>query len=302
MIKYINFNQEDWAFEIEALRQAGPLNPATGRPKPLPVISYAGKPQVQILGGGLRVAALAFSPDSKVLATAAGNSVRLWDTSTGTLLQTVEILKRTKNVPSRFPFLSPAPFLGFSRDSGMLEAGWVGEPGSLYDVRTGKVVGGFDTPAAERRGVLSPDGKLVANGNVTGTVLLKDSHSGELLRTLIGDISVVCVPAFSSDGKTLACGGTGTGILRWDTRTWAALPTLRNTGMAYGLEFSPNGKALAGWTGQDSVGLWAAESGSLLQMLEAHPGGVGPFDFSPDGAVLATAGTEDNAVKLRRWR
>ncbi len=285
---------------IEAIRRAGPLSPASGRPKSVPVVSYAGKPQVYTLSGHEgRVLSLAFSPDSKVLATAAGNSVRLWDTSTGTLLRAVEIDKpKSGRVHSLF--------LGFSRDSGTLEAAWYGERvgGLLWDVRTGEVVGGFEAPAqAQPRayGVLSPDGKMVASGNVTGTVHLEDSKTGELIRTLRGDIDVGYEPAFSSDGKTLACGGSD-GIQLWDTETWAVLRTLRNTGSVYYLKFSPNGKALAGWTGGDSVSMWEIESGSLLQRLEGHPGGVGPYVFSPDGTVLATAGTQDRAVKLWRWR
>jgi WD40 repeat protein len=294
--------QDNSGANYVAVRQAVPPIPANGRAGTPPVISYAGKPLVQVLSVDLRGASLAFSPDSKVLATAAGNSARLWLTSSGTLLQTVEILRRTKSVPSRFPFLSPAPFLGFSRDSGTLEAGWVGEPGSLYDVRTGKVVGGFDLPTTPRGRVLSPDGKLMAAGNVSGTVLVEDSHTGQLLRTLQGHDGTAYAPVFSSDGKALASGGIDGSIIIWDTGTWAVLRTLRNIGSVYELRFSPNGKALAGWTGQDSVGLWEVQSGSLLQTILAHPGGVGPFDFSPDGAVLATAGTEDNAVKLWRWR
>jgi hypothetical protein len=288
---------------IAAIRPAGPLRPATDQPNSPAVISYAGKPQVQILGGDLRVESLAFSPDSKVLATAAGNSARLWDASTGTLLQTVEIWRRTKSGPVH-SLLSPPPFLGFSRDSGTLEAGWPGEPGALYDVRTGKLVGGFDTPAVPRGSILSPDGKLMAAGNVAGTVLLEDSHTGQLVRVLQGHDGTAYAPAFSSDGKTLACGGVDGSILIWDTETWTVLRTLRNTGGVHDLRFSPNGKALAGLrNGQDdSVSLWGVESGSLLQILEAHPGGVGPFGFSPDGTILATAGTEDSTVKLWHWR
>ena len=61
--------------------------------------------------------------------------------------------------------------------------------------------------------------------------------------------------------------------------------------------FSPDGQRLASESGDGTVKLWDAGSGSLLQTLEGHTDWVSAVAFSPDGQRLASA-SNDGTVKL----
>ena len=63
------------------------------------------------------------------------------------------------------------------------------------------------------------------------------------------------------------------------------------------VSFSPDGKALATGSGDNTVKLWDLKTGRELHTLKEHSGGVFSVSFSPDGKTLAT-GSQDRTVKL----
>jgi WD40 repeat protein len=111
------------------------------------------------------VSGVAYSPDGRVLAAAAGaqrdGAVRLWDTSDGALLQTLQ------------------PYAGTA-------AGEVG---------IGHWIGGV---------VFAPDGSLLAAGGDDGTLRLWRTADGALLAELEGHTAGVLNLAFAPDGTALA--------------------------------------------------------------------------------------------------
>ncbi|PMD28771.1 WD40 repeat-like protein, partial [Hyaloscypha variabilis F] len=62
------------------------------------------------------------------------------------------------------------------------------------------------------------------------------------------------------------------------------------------IAFSPDSKLLAS-ASDETVKLWDAGSGVVLQTLEGHSGHVNAMAFSPDGKLLASA-SDDKTVKL----
>src|SRR5260370_21914726 len=110
----------------------------------------------------------------------------------------------------------------------------------------------------------SPDGKTLATGQRDGTVVVWDS-SGRELRRLKGEDRPVTVLGFSPDGKVLASGH--------------ARVVFRDDGPGAGKN-------------DCAVRLWDVASGKELHRLAGHGAAVTAALFSPDGRLLATAGSD----------
>lgn len=119
------------------------------------------------------------------------------------------------------------------------------------------------------------------------------------------------VIAFSPDGRTLLEGSHVDGSLRaWrpaeQTGTEAArLPAA--IGWQVGIDWSPQGDALAVSTGEGQVTIWDTSAWQPTRTFDAHEAApidegldpyarIGNMDWSPDGGRLATGGFDDVAV------
>src|SRR5262249_12571196 len=122
------------------------------------------------------VYAVAFSPDSKLLASGGGDrdrTVRLWDTSTG---------KEVRRWDVPLGWVGP---LAFSPDSKTLA--WGSQQGmiSLYDVASGEERRRLRIPGQDETWVMalafSPDGKTLASGGTEKAARLWDVATGKEL-------------------------------------------------------------------------------------------------------------------------
>ena len=142
--------------------------------------------------------------------------------------------------------------------------------------------------------VFTPDGKLIATANRSGTVILWDAaHGTETLR-LVGHTGVITSMAITADGKTLATGGEDRSIRLWDVATGRELHTLRgHTQAVQGLSFSADNKLLVAreWA-LSSPRLWDVASGREY-LFRGGRSLCSTAALSLDGKIVATASGHD---------
>ncbi len=221
--------------------------------------------------------AVAFSSDSKVIATASAD-IHLWDAASGKRLRSLDSSVIPGHVPpgaNKVPNGQAARRYGpgvvvslhFSPDGKQVLAGyhsWV----VLWDAASGKEIRHFeDTYASTVR--FMPNGKelLVV---APGAFRFLEAASGKPIRLYEGHESAIHSIAFAPDGKQLATGTTDDGVRIWETASRKALLASDNqTTMVNSLAYSPRGDCLVGALGSDIV-VWDPRTGAQRLRLAAH--------------------------------
>ncbi|MDH3459812.1 MAG: hypothetical protein OEM00_02330 [Burkholderiaceae bacterium] len=249
------------------------------------------------------VNSVAFSPDSKVLASVgADRRVMLWD----------PIKRKALGAPLT-GHKAQASSIAFSPDGAFLVSGGADEL-IFWNVSGHKLLGvvstGGDKTDPRGKGharsvgvtdiAFSADGKLLAAA-LGDTVLLFDaSRRAPLSLRLTGHRGNVLSIAFSPDGRTIAAAGLDQEISLWDVAKGTRLAVLKTKqqGSVASIAFSPNGKLLASGGIDKQVTLWDVNSRKQLgEPLKGHEDSVRGVAFSPDNKLIASTG-EDGRVIL----
>jgi molecular chaperone DnaK len=150
------------------------------------------------------VVAVAFAPDDSVLATAAGQAVRLWDPVDGTVRAV--LTGHTGAVAA----------LAFSHDSSFLITASHDRTVRVFDASLGICLRTFSSHTGSVRSVAcSPGEGLVASGGDDRIVRLWRPESGEEITPLAGHGNYVLAVAFSPDGSVLASGSQDNTVGIW---------------------------------------------------------------------------------------
>lgn len=289
------------------------------------------QPTKHVLKHDQRVGRLAFSPDSKLLATESTDGIALWDVRKG---KVVGLLKLVNTGMEDF---------AFNRDGKRLVVTTLAANSSalqILNVANGRVELIIVLPERTLVLAVSADGKRAATGFGKAIQVWDLVKGKEVLKILSAHPRGATCLSFSPDGTQLASGGDDPEIKIWDItngRTRLVIPAegrqghwnriayspdgakIASAGIGYriselkggkelinagtrgteyrALSFNPTGKWIAVGGNDNVVSIFHTETGKLVAELRGHEHDVNAVAFSRDGKYLASA-SSDRTVRI----
>jgi WD40 repeat protein len=233
------------------------------------------------------VQSLAFSPDSKYLASGSEDKTAvIWD------LQTFEPFK---TFPDHFStvkvviFTPDQQYIITSGDNTFKRWSLNGGTNSVY---TGN-------PTYLWSLSVTKDSKFITGGSFDKIVKIWELEKGaKSIRTLNGHEKSALVARFSLDGKYILTGSLDRSIRLWKADSGKLVRVYPgHGGNIYDIEFSPDGKFFASASEDRSIRIWKTDDEKSIKTLIGHEGYVMSLAYTPDGRFLVS-GSWDNSVKI----
>jgi WD40 repeat protein len=234
------------------------------------------------------IAAVAFSPDERYVATAdRGGTVKLWNRESGQEVRTYSGVSGTIDA------------LRFSTDNRQLSA--VAASGLMFswDVHTGAMDrAGYGGKNGDALLFQSPDNMFFIKRTLENTVLIQAADSNQPVCRLEGHTGTVYTASFSNDGGRVVTGSADKQAIVWEIPSGRPLIRLQgHSGSVLAVQFSPSGRYILTGSADTTVKLWSATRERNQIHLAGHDSFVSGVAFSPDSRRLATS-SHDGTVRV----
>ncbi|ACB51524.1 WD-40 repeat-containing serine/threonine protein kinase [Crocosphaera subtropica ATCC 51142] len=218
-------------------------------------------------------------------------TVRVWNTETGSLLQTFS--GHGDGVRS----------VTVSHDGNVIASASADQTIKLWNTATGELIRTLTAHQDSLWSVeISPDQQIIASASADETIKLWNMATAEVIRTLRGHSGWVFSATFSPDGKRLASGGKDGTVKLWDVQTGQMLQTLSDHQDAVrSVAFSPDGNYLASGSWDGTVKVWEMATGKVLSTFSEHSDRIVAVTFSRDGQRLVS-GSIDETLQVWDWQ
>jgi WD40 repeat protein len=257
---------------------------------------------------------VSFSPDGKIIASAAfDNTIKLWNAD-GTLRRTLS--GHSDGIKS----------VSFSPDGKIIASAGFDKTIKLWSADDGRLltsIPGCEPDEKQCQGhsdiinsvIFNPQGTLVASASEDKSVKLW-SLEGKLVKTIKGceedekkcqgHSGGVQGVSFSPDGQTIASASADQSVKLWSV-DGTLLRTIKgckeeekdckgHNSLVMAVSFSPSGNILATGSADNTVKIWKPD-GTWGKTMVGHNDAVRSLSFSPDGQMLAS-GSADNTVRI----
>ena len=251
-------------------------------------VKYFEPKLVPPIGHTNSIAALAYSPNGKVIASGSEDSnIILWDVETGREVKT--LIGHTHLVNS----------LVYSIDGRTIISGsWDGTI-KFWDAKTGTELNTLMGHSSRVYCLaISPDGRTLASGSADSTIKIWNIETGRVITSLFGHTDAINAISFSPDGTTLVSGSDDSVIKIWDVKRGNETKSISgNNNSILTISYSPDGSTFATGSKDSTITLWDSKTGTMVKRLRGHDDYVLSVAFVSGGKTLVS-GSADKTIKL----